>query len=99
VCSYNKHLSDEYKIIEKMKNWIWDNYKDPADGVPYSSQEGGYQYFNGGPYYSYEVLFDKYHDLYDDKLIKKAASKLNITVLTGLRWEIINLIKRNFNYV
>lgn len=76
IGSHNKHLSDEYKIIEKMKNWFWDNYKDPADGVPYSSQEGGYQYFNGGPYSTYEVLFDRYHDLYDGELIKKAVSEI-----------------------
>jgi len=36
--------------------WFMKEYMDPANGVPYISSEGGYQYVNGGPYEARDVL-------------------------------------------
>ncbi len=41
----------EVRITSKeLVEWFNENYKDPADGVPFESAEGGYQFVNGGPY-------------------------------------------------
>ncbi|HEY3548518.1 MAG TPA: hypothetical protein VGK17_20790 [Propionicimonas sp.] len=37
-------------------NWFFERYEDPADGVPFVSSEGGYQYISGGPFDAREVL-------------------------------------------
>jgi hypothetical protein len=42
--------------VDEMIAWFFDNYMDPANGVPYESAEGGYQYVNGGPYNATDVL-------------------------------------------
>ena len=44
-----------------IKNFL--HYKDPADGVPYESREGGYLYFNGGPYEAEEEICEKFPDI------------------------------------
>ncbi|NQU57838.1 MAG: DUF4935 domain-containing protein [Rhodospirillales bacterium] len=52
--------------LEDTKNilvdWFFSTYKDPADGVPYDGREGGYQYFNGGPYYAEEEMRENFPD-------------------------------------
>lgn len=36
--------------VAQMVSWFQERYKDPANGVPFNSAEGGYQYVHGGPY-------------------------------------------------
>jgi hypothetical protein len=40
--------------------WFFELYQDPAQGVPFDSREGGYQYINGGPYDAEDVLMEQF---------------------------------------
>jgi hypothetical protein len=61
--------------VERLIDWFLDNYEDPANGVPYESREGGYQYYLGGPYDPWEVLFAEFEDV-PTFIIEAAASEL-----------------------
>ncbi|MFJ6906342.1 hypothetical protein [Streptomyces griseoluteus] len=45
-----------YVSVDQMVDWFFDNYEDPANGVPFDSGEGGYQYVLGGPHDAHDVL-------------------------------------------
>ena len=47
-------------------NWFFEHYENPAEHVPYDGREGGYQYFNGGPYYADDVLADEFPDVREE---------------------------------
>ena len=68
-------LTSHIKAAE-MAEWFLENYEDPAQGVPYDSGEGGYQYIFGGPYDPYDVLFDNFPDASEEE-IEKAISIIN----------------------
>lgn len=61
--------------VDEIKEWFFANYKDPANGVPYESKEGGYQYFAGGPYDPIEEIQGEFPDAEFD-LIEQAASEI-----------------------
>jgi 5-methylcytosine-specific restriction endonuclease McrA len=44
----------------EMADWFLSNYMNPVDGVPYDTEEGGFQYLCGGPYDAMEVLWSKF---------------------------------------
>jgi hypothetical protein len=48
------------EMAEELVSWFFEHYKDPADGVPFESREGGYQYVSGGPYDAKEELSDAF---------------------------------------
>jgi PIN like domain len=54
---------DEGASVEEMVKWFYENYEDPANGVPYESAEGGYQYYAGGPYDPMEELQEQFPDV------------------------------------
>jgi len=61
---------------EEMEKWWRKHYKDAADGVPYDSGEGGYQYVNGGPEDPMEVLQEEFPNAdFDD--VEALATKLD----------------------
>lgn len=61
VCTVAAALaSDSFVSVDHMVEWFFENYKDPAEGVPYDTREGGYQYFAGGPYDAQDVLIGKF---------------------------------------
>ena len=66
------HLEE---VLEEMVEWFYDNYKQPADGVPHDSREGGYIYCNGGPYDPIQELSCKYPNVIDE-IIRLAAEKI-----------------------
>ena len=71
-----RHLKEQAsKVIERMTAWFYENYKDPADGVPYCSADGGYQYFNGGPYDPIDVLQEVFPDV-EFELVEAAANEI-----------------------
>ncbi|MFJ5088753.1 hypothetical protein [Streptomyces sp. NPDC088674] len=45
-----------YTSIDQMTDWFFENYEAPANGVPFDSREGGYQYVLGGPYDARGIL-------------------------------------------
>jgi len=57
-------------------SWFYDNYKDPANGVPYDSREGGYQYFNGGPYDAEEEIRNAFEEI-DEETLADALNEIN----------------------
>ncbi len=64
----------EEEQIEKMREWFYENYEDPAERTPY---EGEYIWIYGGPYDAYEELLDKFEGQVDERLILDLADDLN----------------------
>lgn len=61
LASYaTKFASADFEEAVKLVEWFFERYKDPADGVPHDSAEGGYQYVNGGPYDAAELLEENF---------------------------------------
>lgn len=48
---------------EELADWFFENYKDPADGVPY---DRGYLYVFGGPYDAWDELSAEFPDADED---------------------------------
>lgn len=61
---------------KEMRSWFFEHYEDPANGVSYDTQEGGYQYFNGGPVDPWDVLADQFSGTYPDALIEEVATDI-----------------------
>lgn len=55
--------ADQQEQIDKVVNWFFQHYEDPAVRTPYESAEGGYQYIWGGPYDAREVIYEGFSDL------------------------------------
>jgi hypothetical protein len=64
------------EAIDEMTTWFEQAYDDPANGVPYESAEGGYQYINGGPFDALEVLTEEFSDRYPQRWIENAAGQI-----------------------
>lgn len=62
--------------VNEIKHWFLANYKDPADGVPVDSAEGGYQYQNDGPFDAGEVLQEKYGARVPKDIIDQAMDSI-----------------------
>jgi hypothetical protein len=73
-----KKLYTEKRIkhsVDQVYNWFIENYDDPANGVPYSSSEGGYQYWNGGPYDPNDEIQAHYPHI-DQDVLKEVLDKI-----------------------
>jgi SNF2 family DNA or RNA helicase len=68
--------------VEKLVEWFFENYKDPADGVPWDGEDKEYYYAQGGPYHADEELFNHFPDL-DENIIFAATEVIEST---GLDW-------------
>ncbi len=53
-------LRDRDVTVEDLIDWFHENYEIPAQGVPYDSGEGGYQYMFGGPYDPLDELIERF---------------------------------------
>jgi len=62
------------EIINEMTEWFFENYEDPANGVPYDGREGGYQYINGGPFDPQEILSEQFPEY--EEFIDEATSQI-----------------------
>lgn len=69
-------MSAKDEAMRVMRAWILANYKDPANGVPHDSGEGGYQYTNGGPYHPLDLLSEEFGGRYDEEVIEELAGDL-----------------------
>lgn len=69
---------------DEMMTWFFENFEDPANGVPYDGSEGGYQYFNGGPDEPLDVLSSQFSDEYPSDLIVETA--YDIAAQHGDEW-------------
>lgn len=57
---------------EDLVRWFFENYEDPANGVPYDGSEGGYQYVFGGPFDPREVLHEEFPNVNDETILHAA---------------------------
>jgi hypothetical protein len=62
--------------IEKMVEWFYQNFEDPANSTPYESAEGGYQYVWGGPYDANDEIGGKFGGLVPDEWIEQAVKEV-----------------------
>lgn len=58
--------------ISGIIRWFKENFQEPSDGVPY---EGGYVFYNGGPFNPYDVLCEEFDDV-EEELLEEAANRL-----------------------
>ncbi|NTB88354.1 hypothetical protein G6M36_25585 [Agrobacterium tumefaciens] len=61
---------------EEMREWFHANYEDPANSLPHSSADGGYQWINGGPYTTLEALQDEFDRTYSFEAIEAVAKSI-----------------------
>ncbi|WP_052201726.1 hypothetical protein [Ensifer sp. ZNC0028] len=61
---------------QEMRDWFHENYEDPANSLPYSSQDGGYQWINGGPYTPLDALQEEFDSVYSYEAIEAAAQSI-----------------------
>ncbi|MEY9534717.1 uncharacterized protein YegP (UPF0339 family)/ribosomal protein S13 [Sinorhizobium fredii] len=61
---------------EEMKSWFHENFVDPAQFLPHSSHDGGYQWLNGGPYSASDALHREFGTSYPLDAINKIAREL-----------------------
>jgi len=61
--------------VQAVADWFFEHFKDPAEGVPYESQEGGYQYYDGGPIDPWDALADAPFD-YPEFVMERIAQDL-----------------------
>lgn len=73
-----RHKPTKEEVIE----WFNNNYDDPANGVPYMSSEGGYQYWNGGPYDAEEEI-QEHFPFISEKVLQES---LNEITAYGTEW-------------
>ena len=66
-------------MLKELVQWFFENYEDPANGVPY---EGGYIYALGGPYHPWDELLAQFPDA-DEELIEEAAE---VITREGTEW-------------
>lgn len=62
VALVNTFVAAAYLDPQDVVSWFRERYKDPADGVPYNSREGGYLYVNGGPYEASDILAEAFEN-------------------------------------
>ncbi|MGR6432113.1 hypothetical protein ACU5AY_14460 [Rhizobium sp. PAMB 3174] len=76
---------DDYDLVpssvtdddaEEMRQWFLENYEDPANSLPYSSKDGGYQWTNGGPYTPLEALQEEFDRVYSFESIEAVAKSV-----------------------
>ena len=63
-----------------LKEWFQARFWDPANATPYNSAEGGYMYFDGGPYHPGDELQTRFGGVVESKVIEKAAHELRMMV-------------------
>ncbi|MDR6755405.1 hypothetical protein J2Y48_000690 [Mycoplana sp. BE70] len=60
----------------EMREWFHANYEDPANSLPYSSADGGYQWVNGGPYSPLEALQEEFDSAFSFESIEAIAQTI-----------------------
>lgn len=64
------------KDIDKMREWFFEHYDDPANLLPYDSGEGGYIPIYGSLDYTDDILYGKFSGIYKDKIIQELIDEL-----------------------
>lgn len=69
---------------DRMRKWFLSHYEDPANGVPYDKEVGGYVYLDGGPYYPHDVLEETFGGIAGAESIRSVADDL--VSMGGTEW-------------
>jgi hypothetical protein len=64
------------EVIEKIRNWFFENFEDPAQETPYDGREGGYLYIHGGPFDTHDVIEEHFGDLVAQDTIELAIATI-----------------------
>lgn len=64
---FSDELEPENRV-DAMIEWFHENFEDPAEGLPYESREGGYQWLWGGPYEAEEELQRAFPEVSEDEI-------------------------------
>lgn len=64
------------KQIERMRDWFYERFEDPAQHTPYESAEGGYIWIHGGPYDAAEELENEFSEEAKDGAIEELVDEL-----------------------
>jgi hypothetical protein len=75
-------VRDRFSSIEGMIEWFFENYKDPAEVVPFSGRDGGYQYVSGGPFDAEDVISGQF-DLMPPEDVSEAVQQIESQ---GIEW-------------
>jgi hypothetical protein len=67
-------LSSQSEQVERMVEWFYANFEDPADNMPWD--EGEYVYIWGGPYYASEELDAVFHGQVPTEVIDLAVREI-----------------------
>lgn len=62
--------------IERMREWFFNHFEDPAESLPYISAEGGYIPIYGPLQYTDEILFNEFSGEYDEEVIEELVEDL-----------------------
>lgn len=54
--------------VDVIVEWFRSHFDDPANGLPYDSNEGGYQWIDGGPYDAREEIESAFPEASEDEL-------------------------------
>jgi len=80
---YEKNISvDELQKMgpsdqkEVMILWFNERYTDPCHTQPYCTEEGGYLFIDGGPFYAQEVLEEEFYTAVDDEVLNDVIDEL-----------------------
>jgi hypothetical protein len=68
--------------VARMVDWFFEHYEDPANGVPYDSNGGRYQYVFGGPYHAREELSKHFPDAKGEEI----ENATQIIEVEGWEW-------------
>lgn len=63
-------------------DWFFSRFTNPANGVPYETAEGGYQYYAGGPY----DALDQIQDNFDGRTQSVHQAAVKKVELRGFDW-------------
>jgi hypothetical protein len=72
----------EEALAARLVEWFYKNYEDPAESLPYISQEGGYQWIWGGPWGAEDELRESFPH-HSDRVIELAVTDIE---LEGWEW-------------
>ena len=75
--SFREHTRDEFEpypltsipenpTADEIVEWVYENFEDPANAVPYDGREGGYQYVLGGHYELCDIMAEFFDDIDED---------------------------------
>lgn len=64
------------EAVEKIRNWFFKNFDDPAQETPYDGREGGYFFIHGGPFDTRDIIEESFGELVSQDTIELAITTI-----------------------